>query len=155
MSDEPASEGTAARPWRHDGPLLTVDAIVIRDQQVLLVKRKFPPPGFALPGGFVDRGETVERAVCRETLEETGLVVTKLRQLHVYSDPARDQRQHTAGVIFEVEARGEPTAGDDAAECRFFPLADLPRELAFDHRKILEDFRERRYPGGFEPAPRA
>ena len=139
--------------WQHRSPLPTVDAIVVRAGRVLLVRRKYPPPGWALPGGFVDVGETLEQAVCRETLEETGLRVTKLRQLHTYSDPKRDPRQHTVGTIFEVEAEGEPIAGDDAAECRFFPLDALPPDLAFDHPQILADFRARRYPGGFEPAP--
>ena len=150
MSDTTSTQGE----WKHKGPRVTVDAIVVRNDQVLLVKRKWPPPGWALPGGFVDRGETVERAVCRETLEETSLVVTTLRQIHAYSDPKRDPRHHTVGIIFEVETTGEPNAGDDAAECRFFRFDDLPAEIAFDHRQILEDYRTRRYPGGFEPAPR-
>jgi len=145
-----------ADEWKHKGPRVTVDAIVIRDRiQVLLVRRKWPPPGWALPGGFVDRGETVEQAVCRETLEETGLVVTRLRQLHAYSDPRRDPRQHTVGIVFEVETTGDPVAGDDAAECRWFPLDALPPDVAFDHRQILEDFQARRHPGGFELAPGA
>ena len=149
------SEAPAPTPgeWKHKGPRLTVDSIFVRDGEVLLVRRKWPPPGWALPGGFVDRGETVEQAVCRETLEETGLVVTKLRQLHVYSDPRRDPRHHTVGVMFEVETTGTPVAGDDAADCAFFPLDALPPDIAFDHRQVLEDFRARRYPGGFEPAP--
>ena len=141
--------------WKHKGPRVTVDSIVIRDAKVLLVRRKWPPPGWALPGGFVDRGETVEQAVCRETLEETGLVVTRLRQLHAYSDPRRDPRQHTVGIVFEVETTGEPVAGDDAAECRFFAFDALPPDVAFDHRQIVEEFQARRYPGGFEPAPAA
>ncbi len=139
--------------WKHKGPRVTVDAIVVRDGMVLLVERRWPPPGFALPGGFVDRGETVEQAVCRETLEETGLVVTRLRQLHAYSDPRRDPRQHTVGIVFEVEASGEPVAGDDAAACRFYPFDALPQEIAFDHRLVLDDFKARRRPGGLEPAP--
>ena len=154
MADEPKpASAKPAAEWKYHGPRLTVDAIVVRAGKVLLVKRRWPPPGFALPGGFVDRGETVEQAVCRETREETGLVVTKLRQLHTYSDPKRDPRHQTAGVIFEVEARGEPVAGDDAADCAWFPLDALPADVAFDHRQILDDFHRRRYPGGFEPAP--
>ena len=137
----------------YHGPKVTVDALIVRDGRLLLIERKFPPPGFALPGGFVDANETVEQAVCRETLEETGLVVTRLRQLHCYSDPKRDPRQHTAGVIFEVETQGEPVAGDDAGAVRWFPLDALP-PLAFDHGAIVADFRARRYPGGaFEAAP--
>ena len=143
-----------ATGWRYEGPMVTVDALVVRDGKVLLIERRFPPPGWALPGGFVDKDETVEQAVCRETLEETGLVVTRLKQLHCYSDPKRDPRQHTAGVIFEVETKGEPIAGDDAGACRWFPLDALP-PLAFDHGRIVEDWKARRYPGGaFEPAPK-
>ncbi|MSR46896.1 MAG: NUDIX hydrolase [Planctomycetes bacterium] len=142
-----------ANPWRYDGPKVTVDSLIVRDDRLLLIERRFPPPGWALPGGFVDKDETVEQAVCRETLEETGLVVTRLRQLHCYSDPRRDPRQHTAGVVFEVETRGEPTAGDDAGACRWFRFDRLP-PLAFDHDAIVADFRARRYPGGaFENAP--
>ncbi len=143
---------TPTGEWKYKGPRVTVDAIVVREGCVLLVRRRWPPPGWALPGGFVDLGETVEHAVARETLEETGLVVTRLRQLHAYSDPKRDPRHHTVGVIFEVETSGEPVAGDDAAECRLFPLDALPPDLAFDHRAIVEDFKRRRYPGGMEPA---
>ncbi len=140
--------------WSYHGPKVTVDALIVRAGRILLIERRFPPPGFALPGGFVDADETVEQAVCRETLEETGLVVTRLRQLHCYSDPRRDPRQHTAGVIFEVESSGEPKAGDDAAACHWFALDALP-PLAFDHGAIVEDFKARRYPGGeFESAPR-
>jgi len=143
-----------AGEWKHKGPRVTVDAIVVRDGKVLLVKRRWPPPGWALPGGFVDRGETLELAVCRETKEETDLVVTQLRQLHAYSDPRRDPRHHTVGVVFEVATTGEPVAGDDAAECRFFAFDALPADIAFDHRQILDDFRTRRHPGPLEPAPK-
>jgi ADP-ribose pyrophosphatase YjhB (NUDIX family) len=142
-----------AGEWKHKGPRVTVDAIVVRAEKVLLVKRRWPPPGWALPGGFVDRGETLEQAVCRETMEETGLVVTKLRQFHAYSDPLRDPRHHTVGIVFEVESTGEPIAGDDAADCEFFAFDALPAEIAFDHRQILADFRSRRHPGAFEDAP--
>lgn len=145
----------AGGEWKHKGPRLTVDAVVVREGRLLMVRRRWPPPGWALPGGFVDRGETVEQAVGRETLEETGLRVTRLRQLHAYSDPRRDPRHHTVGIVFEVECEGEPVAGDDAAECRFFAFDELPAEIAFDHRAIVADFRARRYPGGFEDAPPA
>ena len=110
-----AQDLTKTTVWKHKSPRPTVDSIVVRGGKVLMVRRKWPPPGWALPVGFVDIGETLEEAVCRETLEETALRVTKLRQLHTYSDPRRDPRQHTVGTIFEVEADGEPIAGDDAA----------------------------------------
>lgn len=119
-------------------PLLTVDCIV-RDEagRVLLIERRFPPPGWALPGGFVDRGETVEQAVRREILEETGMQIEDLAQFHVYSDPARDKRHHVVSVIFTGLGRGRPLAGDDAGQARFFPLADLPHPMAFDHAEVL------------------
>ncbi len=119
-------------------PLLTVDCIV-RDAQggVLLVRRRYPPPGWALPGGFVDRDETVEQAVARELHEETGLRLRTAVQLHVYSDPARDRRHHVASVIFAGEADGEPRAGDDAAEVGFFSVDALPEPMAFDHAEII------------------
>ena len=127
---------------RAKSPLLTVDALLEREGKVLLIRRKNPPPGWALPGGFVDRGETVGEAVARETTEETGLEVTSQRLLGVYSDPARDPRGPTLGVVFVVETRGEAKAADDAAELAFFPWDALPEEIAFDHRKILEDYRK-------------
>jgi ADP-ribose pyrophosphatase YjhB (NUDIX family) len=158
MSNQP-DPPTPSGEWKHKGPRVTVDAIVVRDgaapgaREVLLVRRKWPPPGWALPGGFVDRGETLEQAVCRETLEETGLVVTKLRQFHAYSDPRRDPRHHTVGVVFEVETTGSPVAGDDAAECRFFSPDSLPPDVAFDHRQIVTEYFTHRHPGPLEPAP--
>jgi 8-oxo-dGTP diphosphatase len=119
-----------------------VDVVVFRESdpgQVLLVRRGSPPPGWALPGGFVEYGETVERAAEREALEETGLRVRLTGQLHVYSDPARDPRGHTVSVVFLGRAEGEPEGGTDAAEARWFPAGELPSPLAFDHADILRD----------------
>jgi 8-oxo-dGTP diphosphatase len=111
---------------------------------IVLVERRNPPPGYALPGGFVDVGETVEAAACREALEETGLIVDLDRLLGVYSDPARDPRGHTVSVVFTAHATGEPRAGDDAARVVVVPPEQLP-PLAFDHARILADYlRERR-----------
>src|SRR5512132_2798496 len=104
-------------------PRLTVDVVVLRagrPGEVLLVRRGSPPPGWALPGGFVDYGETVEQAAEREAREETGLGVRNLRQFHVYSDPGRDPRGHSVTVVFLGEADGEPVGMDDAAEARWF-----------------------------------
>ncbi len=122
-------------------PLLTVDCI-IRDSEdrVLLVKRRFPPPGWALPGGFVDKGETVEQAVIREVEEETSLSLRDVKQFRVYSEPSRDQRHHVVSVVFTGESGDRPSAGDDAAEARFFSLNALPEPLAFDHAEILNDY---------------
>ncbi len=125
---------------------LTVDVIIeLGREDLVLIRRKNPPPGWALPGGFVDPGETVEQAAIREALEETSLSVELVRQFHVYSDPARDPRGHTVSVVFIGRAAGQPEGADDAAEARAFPRADLPTELAFDHGRILADYLAGRY----------
>lgn len=124
--------------WRN--PLPATDVIIEVGGGVVLVERRNPPHGWALPGGFVDAGESVEHAAVREALEETGLRVTLRALLHVYSDPARDPRRHVMSVVFVGTAEGEPRAGDDAARARVFPLDALP-ELAFDHARILADYR--------------
>jgi len=108
--------------------------------RVVLVRRKYPPPGWAIPGGFVEAGETVETAAVREALEETGLRVTLTALLGVYSDPARDPRHHTISIVYIGRAEGAPQGGDDAAEARLFGEGDLPSPLAFDHAKILSDY---------------
>ena len=132
---------------RKPGPRLTCD-VIIRvgdDRRIVLVRRRFPPPGWALPGGFVDDGETVEQAAAREALEETGLVVVDLRQFHVYSDPSRDPRGHTVSTVFTGNAVGDPRGGDDAAEARAFAPDEFPDNIAFDHRAILDDYLNGRY----------
>lgn len=130
----------AATPVRN--PFPTVDIVLYRpDQGVLLIERRNPPHGWALPGGFVDYGESAEQAAVREAREETGLDVRLTGLLGVYSDPCRDPRFHTLSVVFMAEADPlvQPCAGDDARLARFFPLDALP-EMAFDHRKIVDDF---------------
>jgi ADP-ribose pyrophosphatase YjhB (NUDIX family) len=112
---------------------------------VLLVKRKHPPEGWAIPGGFVDYGETVEEAAVREALEETSLRIRLVRQFHVYSDPKRDPRSHTVSVVFIASASGNPVANDDAAEARVFTRDALPSPMAFDHLQILSDYFDQRY----------
>jgi 8-oxo-dGTP diphosphatase len=127
---------------RSGGPWLTVDAVVVRDGKILLVRRGHPPfEGMhALPGGFVEAGETVEQAVVREVREETGLQTTVAGILGVFSDPRRDPRGHTVSVVFELRPKGgHPKGGDDAAEAVFFPLDHLP-PLAFDHDKVVGDY---------------
>ncbi len=127
------------------GPHLTVDAIIEIEGGIILVKRKNPPPGWAIPGGFVDYGETLEEAVIREAKEETGLEIELVRQFHTYSDPKRDPRHHTVSTIFIARADGVPKAGDDAKDVRIFTRENLPDDIAFDHRQILEDYFNNRY----------
>ncbi len=122
------------------GPALTVDVLIAMGDAVVLVKRRFPPPGWAIPGGFVDTGESVEAAAAREVLEETSLVVRNLRQFRVYSEPGRDPRRHTVSVVFTADAGGDPVGGDDAAEARLFTEDSLPDEIAFDHGRILAEY---------------
>ncbi|MBI5408416.1 MAG: NUDIX hydrolase [Nitrospirae bacterium] len=126
-------------------PFLTVDAIIEVEGGIILIKRKNPPPGWAIPGGFVDYGESLEEAVCREAKEETGLDIRIKRQFHTYSDPNRDPRHHTVSTIFIAAASGKPKAGDDAREAGVFTKDNLPEDIAFDHRQILEDYFSGKY----------
>ena len=123
------------------GPFITVDAVVFDDlknpSKVVLIERRNPPFGWALPGGFLDYGETVEEAVARELKEETNLEYKDFQQLHVFSDPARDERFHTVTVAFIGVAEGLPSASSDAAAARWFELGNLPEKIAFDHRQII------------------
>jgi 8-oxo-dGTP diphosphatase len=125
---------------RHPG--CTVDVVILLPgDRVVLVERGHPPLGWALPGGFVDEGETLEEAAVREAREETGLEVDLVEQFHAYSDPRRDPRRHTVSTVFIGRADGEPCGGDDAADARAFAWASLPRGLVFDHDQILTDVR--------------
>ncbi len=126
-------------------PLPTVDLIIEVEGGIILIKRKNPPPGWALPGGFVDYGESLESAAVREAREETGLEVRLLRQFHTYSEPGRDPRFHTITTVYIATAEGTPRAGDDAGEVGIFRRENLPDEIAFDHREILTDYFEGRY----------
>jgi len=126
------------QPYRNPAP--TVDVIIEMSGGIVLVKRRFPPPGWALPGGFVEYGETLAAAAVREAREETGLDVTLTELFNAYSDPARDPRQHTIAVVFLGQADGRPVGGDDAAEADVFAVDDLPAPLAFDHGRIVADY---------------
>jgi len=123
------------------GPFSTVDAIIEIDEGVVLIKRSNPPFGWALPGGFVDYGESLENAVTREMKEETGLDLEGLRQFHTYSEPDRDPRFHTICTVFLAKGKGKPQAGDDAAALKVVKLNEIRDiEFTFDHRIILEDY---------------
>ncbi len=132
-------------------PAPTVDIIVeLMDQPhrpIVLIERKNLPYGWAIPGGFVDYGESVEIAAIRETREEIALNVELIEQFHVYSDPERDTRQHTISIVFIATAFGIPRASDDAKNVQIIHLWDMPQELCFDHGKILQDYKRYRYYG--------
>jgi len=132
--------GKALSHMSFRNPTPTVDIIIELDDKILLIERMNPPHGWALPGGFVDYNESLESAARREALEETGLKVELLRQLHTYSDPTRDKRQHTISTVFVARATGKSKAGSDALSAKLFTKNDLPDKLAFDHTLILQDY---------------
>jgi 8-oxo-dGTP diphosphatase len=129
--------------WRN--PIPTVDIIIeLIDRPgrpIILIERKNEPLGWAIPGGFVDYGESVENAAKREAFEEISLAVELIEQFQVYSDPKRDNRKHTLSVVFIATATGEPKAADDAKSLGIFSLWEIPKSLCFDHNQILKDYR--------------
>ena len=123
-------------------PIPTVDIIIEMDtDKIILIKRKNEPKGWAIPGGFVDYGESLEEAAVREAKEETSLDVAVVEQLHTYSDPDRDPRQHTISTVYVASVLGGiPEAADDASEIGLFNEDNIPEKLMFDHEMILRDY---------------
>jgi len=130
--------GTTIRQYKN--PLPTVDIIIEVEAGIVLIKRKNEPLGWAIPGGFVDYGESLEEAAVREAREETGLNVRLIRQFHTYSDPKRDPRFHAISTVYIAKAQGVPKAEDDAQDAEIFDRHNLPADIVFDHRKILEEY---------------
>ncbi len=141
---------TEPRYFRARTPYVTADGLIeLKPGHVLLIKRNNPPYGWAIPGGFVEIGESLEDAVRREIDEETGLKLERVEQLHTYSTPGRDPRFHTVTAVFVGQATGTPRAGDDAGEVCLFPLDALPPDLCFDHAQVIADWKSGRY--GWKP----
>lgn len=133
----------------HKNPIPTVDIIIEMKrkdgkQGIVLIKRKNPPYGWALPGGFVDYGESLEKAAVRESKEETFLDIKLIKQMHTYSEPTRDPRFHTVSTVFIARANGQPKAQDDASEIGIFIEEEINFPLAFDHRDIIKDYFEQK-----------
>ena len=124
----------------HRNPFPTVDIIIELADGIILIERRNEPFGWALPGGFVDYGESLEEAAIREAREETGILITGLKLLGCYSAPGRDARLHTISAVYVAQGNGEPMAGDDAAHLQVFTPDNLPEPLCFDHRQILDDY---------------
>lgn len=130
----------------YQNPIPTVDIIIeIEPNGVILIKRKNPPYGWAIPGGFVDYGESSEDAAVREAEEETNLDVKLIKQFHTYSDPKRDPRHHSISTVYIARAKGVPKAKDDALEIGIFDESNLPDDIAFDHRLILKDYFRKKF----------
>lgn len=124
-----------------DTPLVTVDIIIeVENRGIVLIERKNLPHGWALPGGFVDYGENLEKAAIREAKEETSLEVQLIEQFYTYSDPRRDPRHHTVSTVFIARAAGIPRGADDAKRAQLFTAHNLPSPIVFDHARILGDY---------------
>ena len=147
----PNSQFPTKNKMTYKNPAPTVDIIIeLVDRPhrpIVLIERRNPPHGWAIPGGFVDYGESVETAAKREALEETSLNVELIEQFYVYSDPNRDARKHTISIVFLAAATGEPQAADDAKNLQIFESWQIPRELCFDHDRILRDYWRYRHYG--------
>ncbi len=143
--------GASIKQYRN--PFPTVDIIIEINEGIVLIERKNPPFGWALPGGFVDYGESLEAAAIREAREETSLEVSDLRLVGCYSDPSRDTRMHTISTVYAGKGSGTPRAADDALNLEIFRLDELPQHLCFDHAGILADYRKKMPNTGTCPHP--
>jgi len=138
-------KGCGAEIELYLNPVPTVDIIIeVIGYGIVLIKRKNEPTGWAIPGGFVDYGESLEEAAIREAREETSLDVTLVEQMHTYSKPDRDPRQHTISTVYIAKGRGVPEAADDASEIGVFTDENIPKPLMFDHEKIMADYFKRK-----------
>jgi len=126
----------------YKNPVPTVDIIIEYKKDIILIERKNYPYGWALPGGFVNYGESLEKAAEREAKEETGLELEDLKQFHTYSQPGRDPRYHTISTVFTAKGKGKLKSGDDAKKVKIFNKENLPENVAFDHKTILSDYFE-------------
>jgi 8-oxo-dGTP diphosphatase len=130
--------------WNHKSPYAAVDILIELidrpERPIILIERLNPPYGWAIPGGFMDYGEPAEVSARREALEEIGLEVELIDLLGVYSDPARDERQHTVSIVYIATAKGDPKAGDDAKHMKVTNVWEIPSNLCFDHDRILHDY---------------
>ena len=119
---------------------ISIELVDRRDRPIVLIERKNEPMGWAIPGGFVDYGESLETAAVREAKEEVSLDVELVEQFYVYSAPDRDPRQHTLAIVFIATAKGTPVAADDAKNLGIFNQYDLPQNLCFDHDRVLNNY---------------
>lgn len=127
-------------PSRHHAPKLTVDVIVEINDKIVIIKRKNQPRGYALPGGFVEYGETLEQAAVRESKEEININITDLKQFKAYSDPKRDPRWHAVTMVFIAKGAGVPEAGSDAKEAMLYDPMKEKKDFVFDHNEIINDY---------------
>lgn len=125
---------------KYRNPLITVDIIIEINSGIILIERKNPPHGWALPGGFVDYGESLEASAVREAKEETSQDIQLVEQFHTYSDPDRDPRHHTVTTVFIAKGFGDPKSADDAKDIGVFNQQNLPGPIVFDHEKIIDHY---------------